>query len=244
MLGTLRRDEGGAERFALSLAEAHVAGASVDWQALLRGHAAPSGSRCPPTPSSASATGWTPAAAPPTPARSASSDPGHPLLGAAIEDPDGEGLTSDRAPLARAHPWLADHAVAGTVLLPGTAFVELALRAAEQVGCEAVEELTLEAPLVLAERGAVQLQVARRRRRRGRAAARSRSTRGPRASEGERAEWTCHASGALARRASGEPARAAWRAWPPPGAEPLDVERPLRAPRRGRASSTAPPSRA
>ena len=56
----------------------------------------------------------------------------HPLLGAAIEDPDGEGLTlTGRLSLAT-HPWLADHAVAGTVLLPGTAFVELALRAGER----------------------------------------------------------------------------------------------------------------
>ena len=37
MLGTLRRDEGGPERFALSLAEAHVAGAEVDWEAFFEG---------------------------------------------------------------------------------------------------------------------------------------------------------------------------------------------------------------
>ena len=36
-LGTLRRDEGGAERFALSFAEAHAAGVAVDWETLLRG---------------------------------------------------------------------------------------------------------------------------------------------------------------------------------------------------------------
>ncbi|WP_172388275.1 polyketide synthase dehydratase domain-containing protein, partial [Streptomyces sp. MNP-20] len=57
------------------------------------------------------------------------------------------------------HPWLADHAVAGRVLLPGTAFVELAVRAGDEVGCGVLEELTLAAPLVLPERGAVQLQV-------------------------------------------------------------------------------------
>ena len=34
------------------------------------------------------------------------------------------------------HPWLADHAVMGTVLLPGTAFVELALHVGGRVGCE------------------------------------------------------------------------------------------------------------
>ena len=61
-------------------------------------------------------------------------DPEHPLLGATIEDPNDGGLTlTGRLSLAT-HPWLADHAVGGTVLLPGTAFLELALRAAEQVG--------------------------------------------------------------------------------------------------------------
>ena len=32
------------------------------------------------------------------------------------------------------HPWLADHVVAGQVLLPGTAFVELAVRAGDEAG--------------------------------------------------------------------------------------------------------------
>ena len=50
-------------------------------------------------------------------------------------------------------PWLADHAVHGTVLFPGTGFVELAVRAGDQVGCGRVEELTLEVPLILAESG-------------------------------------------------------------------------------------------
>ena len=60
----------------------------------------------------------------------------------------------------RAAPWLADHAVLGTVLLPGTAFVELALHAGAESGCEELRELVLEAPLVLGEQDTVQLQVA------------------------------------------------------------------------------------
>nr|WP_250847812.1 polyketide synthase dehydratase domain-containing protein [Streptomyces hygroscopicus] len=48
----------------------------------------------------------------------------------------------------RTHPWLADHVVAGAVLLPGTAFVELAVRAGDQVGCDVVEELTLRGGVV------------------------------------------------------------------------------------------------
>ena len=60
----------------------------------------------------------------------------------------------------QSQPWLADHAVLGSVLLPGTAFVELALRAGDQVGCELVEELTLAVPLVLPERGGLWFQLA------------------------------------------------------------------------------------
>ncbi|WP_033356028.1 type I polyketide synthase, partial [Kitasatospora aureofaciens] len=56
-------------------------------------------------------------------------------------------------------PWLADHAVFGTALLPGTALVELALHAGDHAGCEHLEELTLEAPLVLPEQHPVRLQV-------------------------------------------------------------------------------------
>ncbi|MCC9704952.1 polyketide synthase dehydratase domain-containing protein [Streptomyces sp. MNU76] len=65
----------------------------------------------------------------------------------------------------RTHPWLADHGVYGTALLPATALLqatallELAVRAGDQVGCGQVEELTLEAPLVIPARGAVVLQL-------------------------------------------------------------------------------------
>jgi acyl transferase domain-containing protein/thioesterase domain-containing protein/NADP-dependent 3-hydroxy acid dehydrogenase YdfG len=83
----------------------------------------------------------------------------HPLLGAAVALAGGEGwLFTGRISLA-SHPWLADHAVLGTVLLPGTAFLELALHAGRELGCALVQELALEAPLVIPEQGAVQLQV-------------------------------------------------------------------------------------
>ncbi|MGW2199932.1 type I polyketide synthase, partial [Streptosporangium sp. NPDC001682] len=59
----------------------------------------------------------------------------------------------------RSHPWLADYAVMGSVVVPGTAFLELAIRAGDQVGFDVVEELTLDAPLVLGERDAVAVQV-------------------------------------------------------------------------------------
>src|SRR5204862_270176 len=62
--------------------------------------------------------------------------------------PDGGVMLTGRL-TASAHSWLADHAIHGTVLLPGTALVELALYAGGRVGCPGLDELTLAAPLVL-----------------------------------------------------------------------------------------------
>jgi acyl transferase domain-containing protein/acyl carrier protein len=84
---------------------------------------------------------------------------GHPLLGATVALAGGEGFVATGVLSTRTHPWLADHAVQGVLLLPGTAFVELALRAGDQAGCPRVEELTLETPLVLPEQGGVAVQV-------------------------------------------------------------------------------------
>ena len=73
---------------------------------------------------------------------------GHPLLGAAVAlAGKDEWLLTGRLSLA-AQPWIADHKVFDTVLVPGTALVELALAAGERTGCPTVSELTLEAPLV------------------------------------------------------------------------------------------------
>ena len=45
------------------------------------------------------------------------------------------------------------------MLFPGAGFVELVLRAGDEVGCSVVEELTLLAPLVLPAGGGVRVQV-------------------------------------------------------------------------------------
>ncbi|MGW2324069.1 SDR family NAD(P)-dependent oxidoreductase, partial [Streptomyces sp. NPDC001155] len=85
---------------------------------------------------------------------------GHPLLGAEVTLAEGGGaLLTGRLSL-RTQPWLRDHAVAGTVLFPGTGFLELALQAGLRVGCRGVADLTLETPLVLSERRGVRVQVA------------------------------------------------------------------------------------
>ncbi|RNG38753.1 type I polyketide synthase, partial [Streptomyces botrytidirepellens] len=84
---------------------------------------------------------------------------GHPLLGAAVSLAESDGLLFTGRLGVDSHPWLADHVVRGSVVVPGTAFVELAVRAGDQAGCDHLDELTLHAPLVLPERGGVRLQV-------------------------------------------------------------------------------------
>ncbi|WP_203723881.1 type I polyketide synthase, partial [Actinoplanes teichomyceticus] len=65
----------------------------------------------------------------------------HPLIGTPVELPDGGGLLFSARWSEQTHPWLAEHSAA--------AFVECALRAGDEVGCDTVAELTVEAPLAL-----------------------------------------------------------------------------------------------
>ncbi|MEV8629904.1 SDR family NAD(P)-dependent oxidoreductase [Streptomyces sp. NPDC051079] len=85
--------------------------------------------------------------------------PDHPLLGASVTVADSEELLLTGRLAPGTQPWLSDHAVGDRVLLPGTAFLELALRAARQADCDTVDELTLTAPLVIPSDGAVLLQI-------------------------------------------------------------------------------------
>ncbi|MBS2966887.1 SDR family NAD(P)-dependent oxidoreductase [Actinocrinis puniceicyclus] len=74
---------------------------------------------------------------------------GHPFLAARVRiAEDDRTLFTGRIRTA-AHPWLTDHVVLGSVLLPATAFVEMALTAGGQTGCGRIDELTLTAPLTL-----------------------------------------------------------------------------------------------
>ncbi|MGK5638498.1 type I polyketide synthase, partial [Streptomyces sp. URMC 126] len=163
--GTLRRDDGGTTRLVTSLAEAFVAGATVDWAAVL-----PTAERVElPTYAFRHERYWPkgmlalPGAAPAgggDPASLGQAAAGHPLLRAVVELGGGTGLVCTGRLSLRSQPWLADHAVGGVVLLPGTGFVEMVVSAGHQVGCSLLEELTLQAPLVLPRDGAgVQVQV-------------------------------------------------------------------------------------
>ncbi|SCL14093.1 Acyl transferase domain-containing protein [Micromonospora nigra] len=151
-------------------------------------------------------------------------DAGHPLLSATLTFPDSERMVFTGRLSVRTHPWLGEHRVMDNILLPGTAFVELATYAGEQAGCPTLEELTLLAPLVLPELGSLQVQL----------------TVGERDDDGRRTvqlhsrpyrdgsdeiladvAWTCHATGLVAPPQSDPPAFDLG-VWPPPGATPVD----------------------
>ncbi|NLU81017.1 SDR family NAD(P)-dependent oxidoreductase [Micromonospora sp. HNM0581] len=87
-------------------------------------------------------------------------DAEHPLLSAVTTLPDTDGLIATGLLSRRTHPWLADHALGDTIVLPGTGLVELAVRAGDHVGCGRLAELTLQTPLVVPDDGGVQVQVA------------------------------------------------------------------------------------
>ncbi|WP_255955316.1 type I polyketide synthase [Streptomyces odontomachi] len=223
-IGTLRREKDGRVEFLAALAGAHVHGTAVDWASTLPAvhpHAAAL-----PTYPFQRRRFWLEAAEAAGDVRSAGLvGTGHPLLGAALPLADGEGhILTGRLSL-RTHPWLADHTVLETTVFPGTGFVELALHAAFQAGCDGLDDLTLQTPLVLTEQGGVQLQVV----------VGAPDGTGQRTltvhSRPEEASadvaWTRHATGLLTApgAADGAPrdTGADLTAWPPPGATPVDT---------------------
>ncbi|MGK5728285.1 SDR family NAD(P)-dependent oxidoreductase [Streptomyces sp. URMC 124] len=216
-LGSLRRDEGGPARWLASLAEAFVHGVPVDWRLAFDGM--PVRPADLPTYAFQRERFWlgrSSAAGDVTAAGLAA--PGHPLLGAAVTVADGGGMLFTGRLSTAGAPWLADHAVGGTALLPGTAFVELAIAAGDELGCGRVGELTLEAPLLLPARGAVQVQV-----RVGDAdGAGQRAVSVHSRPEDGADGWTRHASGLLEPDAADAGFDLA--AWPPAGARPVGVD--------------------
>ncbi|WP_425394096.1 type I polyketide synthase [Actinokineospora inagensis] len=158
-VGTLRRDEGGLPRFLESAAELHVHGGPVDLRAAFDG--LPVRAIELPTYAFQRQRYWLElvSAGLGDVAAAGLTAADHPLLGAAVPLAAGDGLVLTGRISPRTHPWLADHSVLGTILLPGTAFVELAAHAGAQVDTSRVAELTLGTPLVLGEQDAVSLQV-------------------------------------------------------------------------------------
>ena len=203
VVGSLRRDEGGPARLLTSAAQRYARGGEVAWDSVF------GDARRVPLPTYAfdrkrywlepkphtdvTALGLTAAE--------------HPLVGAVAELPDTDtALLTGRLSLAT-HGWLADHAVAGAVLLPATAFVELALRAGAEVGRELLRELVIQTPLVLPEQGGVAVRVVAHD---GEVTIHSRTDGG----------WVTHARGELAAEETAGPRLAEW---PPAEATAVDL---------------------
>ncbi|WP_194911816.1 type I polyketide synthase [Catenulispora rubra] len=158
-VGTLHRDRGGQDDFLGSVAQAWAGGVPVAWQKLLGPQ--PDHFVSLPTYAFQRKRYWQEPKAPSGDAlgRAGLRAGAHPLLGAAVDVAGSEAVVLTGRLALHGQRWLADHQVAGQALLPGTAFVELALRAATEAGCQGIEELTLQAPLILPSAGAVRLQV-------------------------------------------------------------------------------------
>ncbi|HEY2061386.1 MAG TPA: type I polyketide synthase, partial [Amycolatopsis sp.] len=146
----------------------------------------------------------------------------HPLLTAAVALADSDGFLLTGRLSRQSHPWLADHAVGGAVLLPGTAYLELAIRAGDEVGCDRVEELTLAAPLVLPEHGGVQVQVwVGAPDESGRCSLSLYSR--PDAAEADQ-PWVQHAAGVLSVEDTEAESDVDFAVWPPAEAEEIDLD--------------------
>ncbi|MFJ9567943.1 SDR family NAD(P)-dependent oxidoreductase, partial [Streptomyces fuscichromogenes] len=218
-VGSLRRGEGGWGRFLRSVGAAFVGGVAVDWPSVLPqdGPVAELPTyafqhrhywlTAPDTQGDSTAIGQTPAQ--------------HPLIGSVVELAGTTTTVLTGRLSLRTHGWIADHAVAGQVLLPGTAFVELALRAADETGCDRVGELTLLEPLVLPERGGIQLRVEV-----GEPGTDGHRTLGVHSrpdTDTKGTNWTCHATGILE---TGTPPAAHTpdlTVWPPADAHAVDL---------------------
>ncbi|WP_329486221.1 SDR family NAD(P)-dependent oxidoreductase [Kitasatospora sp. NBC_01246] len=217
VVGSLRRHHGGLHQLLTNAAALHVRGVPVDWTALLGGPRRPVEL---PTYAFQHTDYWLRSDGSVGDVTAAGLGlAGHPLLGASVELAGGGVVLTGRLSLS-SHPWLADHAVLDTVLLPGTGLVELVTTAGDRVGCGRIEDLTLTAPLLLPAQGAVQVQVVigpADEHGQREASVHSR----PEPADGAEPVWTGHATGVVAPGA-GAPAEVG--AWPPPGAVEVDLD--------------------
>ncbi|MET7305489.1 polyketide synthase dehydratase domain-containing protein, partial [Embleya sp. NPDC005575] len=141
----------------------------------------------------------------------------HPMLDAVVRVAGADEVVFTGRLSARTHAWVAEHALGGRALVPGTALIDMAIRAGDEVGCAGVAEMVVTAPLVLPETGGVQVQLV----------VHELQDTGHRpfaihSCDEIDQEWTCHATGLLAPSAP-EP-RFELSEWPPAGALPVATD--------------------
>ena len=150
VVGTLSRDRGTVAKVAGSAATLHCAGADVDFTALFPDWRRPTVDL--PTYPFERIRHWL------EPEQSRRPLPGatavdHPFLTMMAPLAAGPSTAFFGAISPRDELWLSDHAVRGNVLVPGTAFLDMALFVADRLGYAEVEELTVVTPLLLEEDG-------------------------------------------------------------------------------------------
>ncbi|MGA8363767.1 MAG: SDR family NAD(P)-dependent oxidoreductase [Solirubrobacteraceae bacterium] len=225
---SLRKRRPEAREFLGFLAQAHVNGVSIDWSSFFSEQSA-NGVTLPTYAFQRSRYWLSPEAGSTDASSLGQSSAEHPLLGAALHlaGEEDEGWIFTGRLSTETHPWLKDHVVMDSVLMPGTGFVELALAAGQRVGSEAVEELTLYAPLLLSDDDAVQLQITvSESDPEGRRELSIYSCPQQEYEDSAGKEWTRHAAGVLcaAEDMPGPAAFAFGQEWPPAEAQELDSE--------------------
>ncbi|OZD73417.1 polyketide synthase [Rhodococcus sp. 06-1059B-a] len=215
-VSTMRRGQDEESVFVHALAELHGDGVSVNWDRFFADRTVRRVAL--PTYAFDRRRFWLDATASASDPTAVGQRPGfHPLLGAVIELPEPDGTVFSSRLSVADQPWLADHVVHGVVLLPGTAFVELALQAGARVGFPAVQELTLQAPLVVPEPGALELRMITSPTEEGT----TRLEISSRNADDESGAWTTHAVGTL--RDSAMPDAPSVTEWPPAGSLPIEI---------------------
>ncbi|AYF31968.1 polyketide synthase [Micromonospora tulbaghiae] len=215
--GTLRRDEDGPLRFRRSLTEAWANGVPVDWAALAGG-AGRLDLDLPTYPFEHQRYWLAPRAGYGDVTAAGLASAGHPLLAAEVDLPDEEGVIFSGVLSGGRQPWLPDHAVGDAVLLPGTAFVELVIRAGDRIGCGRLAELTLQHPLVIPDEGGVRLRLIVRPA--GPDGGHPAEVYARPVAAGDEVPWTRHATALL----TGGADRPEDVDWPPADAEPIELE--------------------
>ena len=219
---TLHRGQGGLDRFVTSLVSAWTHGAPTDWDTFYAATTSTGTPRRVPLPTYPfqHQPYWPrPAELAGVVSRAGLTAPDHPLLAAAVKLATGDGMVATALWSLRTHPWLAGHAVPGAAAVPGTALVEVVIRAGTELGCGQIADLTMHAPLVVPRHEQIQVQIV--------VGAADASGWRPvtlhaRPAGDDGGMWTQHATGTLVPPAV-VPSDLA--AWPPPGAQPVAVDR-------------------